>query len=323
MKDKLIVYISSRNNYEMLVGEVLKNNNFKDIRLINIDDNSSDQQKKIGRDICRERNITFIENNGRGLFCAARTAIEYVSQEHPECKFVYWTSHDCFPITENMFLRLEEVIESGQLDSFGCVGFNTIWKKFMMDISEFESQNLEGRYCGALGRACLTPVPGAGWYRPSDFDMTWDKWGKSVAVESVVDMNFMINVRLFIDNVDVDTSYHHFCWGDDLCLQFLKSGIYNIALASFYVYHDQDIKKAYGIPVNSYRAAKRGDMYHFCEPDSHFDVWHKKWGFQREWQKNPGHIENSVKEKYNKTLIGDFMNHDYSKGPLKCFPISI
>jgi hypothetical protein len=40
MNDNLIIYISSRNNYDMLKGEVFKNIDTEGFELINIDDNS-------------------------------------------------------------------------------------------------------------------------------------------------------------------------------------------------------------------------------------------------------------------------------------------
>ena len=40
MSKKLVAFISSRNNYDMLENEVLVNNKFDGIKLINVDDNS-------------------------------------------------------------------------------------------------------------------------------------------------------------------------------------------------------------------------------------------------------------------------------------------
>ena len=43
-KKNLIVYVSSRNNYDMLDGEVLKNIDFEGFELINIDDCSIESE---------------------------------------------------------------------------------------------------------------------------------------------------------------------------------------------------------------------------------------------------------------------------------------
>ena len=45
IKDILIIYVSSKNNYEMLENEVLKNINTEGFEFINVDDNSILEQK--------------------------------------------------------------------------------------------------------------------------------------------------------------------------------------------------------------------------------------------------------------------------------------
>lgn len=318
--DNIVAYISSRNNYEMLEGEVLKNVDLSRIELVNVDDDSCKEQQEFGKRICARYGIKYVPNGGRGLFMAAKTAVDFVSGNNPKCKFVFWLTHDCYPITKNFFQKLDETVSDGKLDQFGCVGFNTVWKKYSMSIDDFRANNLEGSYCGAMGRAVLTKVPGAGWYRSHDFEMPWNVWGKNVAVESVVDMNLMINVSNFQKYVIPDGNFHHFCWGDDLGLQFLKNNVYNITLANFYVYHDQSLKTRYSIPENSARAAQAGDNYHFCHPTHHLDHWMEKWKFHREWQKKKD-VENlnSIKHLYKNTLIHDFIEHDYTRGPIKHF----
>jgi len=318
--NKIIAYISSRNNYEMLSGEVLKNVELQGVELINVDDDSCIEQKKLGKNICADNGIKFVENKGRGLFMAANTAIDYALNNQPGCKYVFWLTHDCYPITKNFFKKLNDIITDGKLDEFGCVGFNTIWKKYSMSKLEFETRQLEGNYCGTLGRAVLTKVPGAGWYRNHDFELPWNIWGKNIAVESVVDMNMMINVDNFNKYVTADDKFHHFCWGDDLGLQFLKNNIYNVTLANMYVYHDQSLKTKYNIPENSARAAQAGNNFHFCHPTQHLNHWFNKWKFQREWQKDTG-VENlsSIKHLYSNTLLYDFISHDYKQGPIKEF----
>ena len=43
-QDNLIIYVSSRNNYDMLEGEVLKNINREGFEFINLDDKSSEAE---------------------------------------------------------------------------------------------------------------------------------------------------------------------------------------------------------------------------------------------------------------------------------------
>jgi len=317
----MVIYISSRNNYEMLSGEVLKNVDLSEFPLINVDDGSTPAQQSLGRKICEENDIIFTENTGRGLHCAAATAIRIAKENFPNCKYVYWLTHDCYPMTEGMLRKLSDKIATGALDQFGAVGFNTIWKKYTMSEKQFQTRSMEGVYCGVMGRAVLTRVPGAGWYRPSDFSMSWNVWGKNIAVESVVDMNLMINVDTYTEHIETDDWFHHFCWGDDVCLQFLKAGVYNVTLGDFYVYHDQDLKSKYQIPANSFFAAKSGDRVHFSSHDRHYPRWEEKWGFNRDWQKAQGRLSPEEVSAHEGTLLHDFMTHDYRKGPLKTFDL--
>ena len=75
MKDNLIVYVSSKNNYDMLEEEVLKNIKLDGFEFINIDDNSFDIEKDNGKELCNEKGITFLENEGLGVQCATQTLI--------------------------------------------------------------------------------------------------------------------------------------------------------------------------------------------------------------------------------------------------------
>ena len=322
-KKNILIYCSSRNNYEMLEKEIIPNYNLKNIgyEFINIDDNSSKDQFDLGSQICKDNNIKMIKNKGRGLFEALQTVIDYVNDNNFDYKHIVWVSHDTYPLTTNFFDKLNNLSKKGNLDQFGCIGFNTIWKKYTHSETSFKNNNLEGNYCGVLGRAVLTSVPGAGWYRPSDIQLKKETWGFNIAVESIVDMVMMFNVEKYNNFIKCDPSYHHFCWGDDICLQFLKNNIYNVTLFDFYIYHDQDIKQKYKIPVNSASAAKSGNTYHFCSYGSHLSHWNKKWGFDRNWQKKKENIIDKVRKMHNNTLINKFANHDYKKGPIKIFPL--
>lgn len=323
MKKNILIYCSSRNNYEMLEKEIIPNYNLKNIEydFINIDDNSSEEQFKLGNQICKDNNVKMIKNNGRGLFKALQTVVDYIEENNLNYSHVVWVSHDTYPLTNDFFDKLNDLAELGKLDKFGCIGFNTIWKKYTCSEEDFVKKNLEGNYCGVLGRAVLTPVPGAGWYRPSDIPLAKKSWGFNVAVESIVDMVMMFNIKNYKKFIECDPAYHHFCWGDDICLQFLKNNVYNVTLFDFYIYHDQNIKKKYKIPVNSATAAKKGDNYYFCDYGDHLNHWNKKWGFDREWQKKKNNIICEVQKLHGDSLIESFSMHDVSLGPLKTFNI--
>ena len=62
---KLSTYVSSRNNYVLLEDFLLRNEQILDYNFYNIDDDSDEDQKEIGREICDKYDIKFIENKGR------------------------------------------------------------------------------------------------------------------------------------------------------------------------------------------------------------------------------------------------------------------
>ena len=88
--NNILIYCSSRNNYEMLEGEIFKNYNFEGFDFVNVDDNSSEEQKKLGKDICLKNNIPFIENKNRGLFAGLATVMDYANESDNDYKFVIW-----------------------------------------------------------------------------------------------------------------------------------------------------------------------------------------------------------------------------------------
>ena len=107
-KKNLIIYVSSRNNYDMLDGEVLRNINPDGFEIINIDDKSSSDEIKKGKWICDENYILFLDNKSRGVQWATQTLIDYVSENRPECKWIFCFQHDCYPITEDFFSRFSK-----------------------------------------------------------------------------------------------------------------------------------------------------------------------------------------------------------------------
>ena len=122
----IIIYVSSRNNYDMLSGEVLKNINTEGFEFINVDDNSSEDEITKGKQICKDNDIVFLENKSRGVQMATQTLIDFINDNRPNCKWVICFQHDCYPITENFFSRINKLIHDDKLDDFGTLGFNRI-----------------------------------------------------------------------------------------------------------------------------------------------------------------------------------------------------
>ena len=102
----IIIYVSSRNNYDMLSGEVLKNIDTEGFEFINVDDKSSPEEIEKGKKICQENDIVFLENESRGVQMATNTLINFIKENRPECKWIFCFQHDCYPISEDFFNRI-------------------------------------------------------------------------------------------------------------------------------------------------------------------------------------------------------------------------
>jgi len=148
--------------------------------------------------------------------------------------------------------------------------------------------------------------------------LDWNIWGgfnKAIAVESPVDMGLAINVDKFKKHIHVTDNYHLFCAFDDICLQFMNKGIYNVTIPFLQMWHNQEIKTG-KIPIKSAQAAQAGDSKHFGDYGPHFIYWKSVWGWERD------NVRNTFPaDKYPNGLIHDFYYHDYKKGPLKTFDL--
>mgnify|MGYP003115444126 FL=1 len=312
---KIALYLSSRNNYDMIENVFLENVDLEGYKLYNIDDYSEPDEVKKGMEICERNNITFIKNKDRGLQWAAKTMIDYLDENDEDVDFIVWCTHDTFPLTKNFFSKFDKLVSSQQLNEFGMIGFNIFGPQCGVGSpGDFTNE------CGILGRAPISKLSGrGGWFRVPDMKLSWDVWGKPCLVDAPVDMLLAMNVKLFKEHIEVSNNYHLFCAHDDIALQFLYQNICNVTLPDFRVWHNQHLKEIVDIPVKSASAAKKGDSKHFGDYGPHLEFWKDRWGFTRD---DRSELEN-IKENYAGTLIYDLYHHDYSNGPLKQFKIKL
>ena len=139
MKDNLIIYVSSRNNYDMFEHEVLNNINREGFEIINVDDRSLEENKIKGKEICEQNNIVFLDNKSKGVQMATQTVVDFINENRPNCKWLICFQHDIWPVSENFFTRISQLIEQDKLSEFGSIGFNIVdhgdytkdaWDKF-------------------------------------------------------------------------------------------------------------------------------------------------------------------------------------------------
>jgi GT2 family glycosyltransferase len=308
------IYLSSRNNYTLLEEFIQRNPKLSKYYFVNIDDHSDPEQQNLGKHICEKYGIPFVTNQARGLQNAAKTMIEHLKETDNESKFIVWMTHDSNIITPDFFEQLETLIANDKLSDFGIIGFNILGPQCNVN----NEQQIHETQCGMLGRATLTDLPGrGGWYRTPDMQLLWAEWGgkRAIAVESPVDMGLAINVDLFERYIQVSDNYHLFCAFDDICMQFMEHGIYNVTLPFLQIWHDQHIKEG-KVPVKSARAAQQGDSKHFGDYGPHFIYWKQRWGWERD-----DFRKTFPKDQYLGTLFYDFYVHDWKSGPIMTFEL--
>jgi glycosyltransferase involved in cell wall biosynthesis len=317
-KDNIIIYVSSRNNYDMLSGEVLKNINTEGFEFINVDDKSSEEEIEKGKKICEENDIVFLENESRGVQHATQTLVNFIKHNRPKCKWIFCFQHDCYPITENFFLRFSKLVKTGKLDEFGTVGFNRIdmGKHTPGAYDEWVSGN---KPIGHLGLAHLSILnTSTRWIQPNR--NYWlnnnDDWRKPHSIEITAWTGFALSIDKWSEFIEPTDEYHFHLWAPDVSIQFLYHNCHNLVLPELYLMNKQELKEKYDISINSTKSAAEGNEFHFGEPNN-FKLWYTRWGWDYE---SPSTIA-AVKQHYEGTLIEKFIDHDTHSGPLMTFDL--
>jgi|TARA_B100001094_G_scaffold96292_1_gene92218 hypothetical protein len=315
----IIIYVSSRNNYDMLGGEVLKNIKREGFEFINIDDKSSPEEIEKGKKICQDNDIVFLENKSRGVQMATQTLIDFINENRPDCKWVFCFQHDCYPISENFFSRISKLIDDDKLDEFGTLGFNRI--DMGKHTGNSYSKWLHGEEpIGFVGLAHLSIFDRAKrWLQPTRNRWLLDNedWRKPFSIEITAWTAIGINVNLWTKCIEPTDEYHFHLWAPDVSVQFLNSNFHNVVLPDLYIMNRQELKDKYGIDVNSAKGSQEGNEYHF----GHYKPSHSAWKSRWKWEYDKPSTIPNVRESYEGTLIEEFISHDTKSGPLKTFDL--
>ncbi len=299
---KLGILFTSRNNYELLQNW-MDNVDNEGFEILNIDEDSAEEQKKLGKQICKKYNIGYMDREERGMQNNIVSACNYFKFNNME--WIIWFQHDCFPVTDKFFEMFNDIILTGNLNKFGAVGVNVFHKQPVIE--------------GEFGVTARSPLePGDLWYRRKEYwpetKVDYSKgFDKPFAVESVAWFLAAVNIDSYIKNIEPTDDYHFFHAWDDICFQFLKKNIYNICIPNISAKHIQKQKEKFGIPTCSPKAGDKRE--YFYGKWGHHKVWKKRWGFDYE---NRDSFD-GVKERYKDTLLWDFYNHDPADGPLMSF----
>ena len=309
--EKVVVFISSRNNYDMMANELLVNADYGDFLVFNVDDGSNEEQVKQGTQICRDKNIVFLKNEKNGLQWGLKTVVNYLDEHNYSASMVLHVTHDNYPIVPDFKKNVEDISNSEIYAGFGMIGFNHLDYRMTRDAIIAWKKNKPA--LGLLGRMALVPKSkGENWYNEKVIAFNPDAYSELFSVECVADMGFMINRKLFTKYIEVSDDYRLHLWGDDIGMQFLQNNIHNAAVKDIYFYNCQELKRKYKIIVNSVEGTKNIKTEHHSDYGNHLAHWEKRWGWKRDYVGNLAH----VKDNYNGTLIAEYISHDFHSGPL-------
>lgn len=318
-KDNLIIYVSSRNNYDMLEHEVLKNIKLEGFEFINIDDRSIDSQKQYGKQVCEKNNIVFLENKSSGVQMATQTLIDFINEERPKCKWILCFQHDIWPISDNFFSRISTLISKNKLNNFGGLGFNIV------DGGDY-TKNAYDQFLNGE-----TPIGMVGFNHLGNNDNSnrWLATGRNEVVNKHPELfkqpficefpqwpAIGINIKNWNNCIQADHNYEFHLWYPDIAMQFNYHNYPVIILPNLYCFNHQRLKEKYGLNYNSATGAMQGDEEHFGKYGPHLKNWKQKWGWDYE---NVFSTFTPIKKHYEDTLILEYHDHDISNGPLKTY----
>ena len=314
MNEQFGILFTSRNNYELL-DQWCSCIDTEGYYILNIDEDSTDEQKELGKEVCKKHNITYRDREERGMQFNLKTAAQHF--EAKNFPWILYFSHDCFPKGDGFFTKLDTYLNTKDLSEFGVVGFNILHTR--EDIADYDGDNTP------LRNTARTPLePGDMYYRhhgywPNTRVRYDEKFNKPFAVEIIMWTAGLLNIAKFNEHVEPTGEYHMFHSWDDMCFQFLKNNVYNIVLPKFCMAHDQSKKVSFGIPESSPNCDIQ-TRQHFYSKSNHLEVWKKRWGFS--WDYPQSLIEfKKIEDRYTDTLIMDFSKHDPINGPLKTFDL--
>ena len=318
--NKVGLLFTSRNNYN-LFDNWIDIVDTEGLEILNIDEDSTEENKIIGKKFCEKNNITYMDREKRGMQWNFVTACEYY--ENKGIEWILWFAHDCYPKNKQFFKHLNNCLQDPKWNDFGVVGFNVLH-----NTSEMNGWDYDNNF---LGHLCRSPLQiGGAYYRCAGHGDSRaqlekdDSFRKPFAVESACWYSVALNLSLFEKYVIPSSDYHFFHAWDDICFQFLYNNVYNVTVPWFHMIHDQLSKQDSNMPLNSPRLfsdkkggaqSEEGNFYY--GKWGHHEVWKERWGFDY----GDRTTFESVKEHYKGTLIWDFYYHDPINGPLKSFDI--
>lgn len=321
---KLGILFTSRNNYEMF-DLWFQNSTNEGFEVLSIDEDSSPENKELGKQICKRHNITYMDREKRGMFNNIDTAKKYFQKKGID--WVIWFQHDCYPLTKDFFKKVNELILSDKLNNFGAISFNICHG--YEDINSYMD--------GDTGLKLTARAPleiGDHYYRHkhrkfsngeiqhawvnSRVDYTSGKFDKPFSIESV-GFGVLLNFDMWTKYITVTDDFVFYMSTDDIAFQFLYNNIHNLCIPYLTLGHAFQSKENFGIPVSSPKGTDEERDFYFGEESDKkaLDNFNERWGFDYRYRDT----FELVKDNYKGTLLWEFYHHDPINGPLRSFDI--
>jgi hypothetical protein len=333
------IVLTSKNNYSML-EEFLTLYDYSGITILNIDAGSSDDEIKMGIELCKKNNIDFIQSKNPEMQLCMNQAAKYFLEQGINW-FIY-THQDAYPLTINFFdLLKNNYLSSMNPNSIGMIGFNIYH-------DESDLQHWAGNET-KLMTVARTPLElGDGYYRINKtsrvnyktFEM------KPFLIEIPMWSSVLFSATSYIKHINPDKNFQFFLSLDDVAMQYLSQNIPNIVIPELAFAHDQSLKIKHKLPYKSpiLNPIQRERLYGRFD---HAEVWLKKWGFRFNVYKSlfgmpvtlrkiilkimnfffhANFLEtigrkdfSLVQDRYKNTLLYSFYKHDPKNGPYKYY----
>jgi hypothetical protein len=315
-KSKIIIYVSSRNNYDMVEGAVLKNIPLDGYEFVNVDDESELEEQAKGKEQAERLGFTYLQNNGRGVQYATQTVVDWVRENRPECKWLVCFQHDIWPMQKDFFDRMNAHVSDPKFNNVGLIGFNVLDRGGYTGkaLSRYESGDSNVK--GMIGMAHLSiRSNSARWICPIRQPKLINHEGFDTLfqVEFPMWAAIGINVNQWTNHIQPTEDYQFHLWLPDIAMQFNYKNLPSVILPDLYCLNDQQEKAKFGINPNSAQGAMKGNSRHFGEYGQHLINWYKRWG----WDYENTTTFDQVKSHYENTLIRKYFDHNINEGPLK------
>ena len=316
-KKEIIVYVSSRNNYDMVEGAVLKNIPLDGYEFVNVDDGSCEAEITKGKEQANRLGFTFLQNKSRGVQWATQTVIDWVNENRPECKYIVCFQHDNYPLDLDFFNQMNRHVNAMEAEDvkIGLIGFNVLDKGNYTGDAYERWNNLE-EVKGMIGLCHLGIMDNSKrWLCPKRQPelIKHPGFNRPFAIEFPMWAALGINVESWNKIILPTTDYQFHLWAPDIAFQFNLHNYMSVILPDIHCLNDQALKNDFGIDENSARGAMNGNEFHFGEYGPHLENFKKRWGWDYE---NVKDTYPQVRENYLGSLIEKYYIHDITTGPI-------